>query len=495
MPAPTTTLLALLFLLSTIHGTAATNHVRGATAGVDPQEGERREREDSGPDLDFSRDSHESNQQQQQQQQQHRQLHRSRPSLEEHAAKGEELYASCPEGYPSFGKLGDLLTAWSPNQPEVPEGGVIEKLRVLNYSDPEQFEMAVTLRDCEVPFKIVGVPEAEAASKKWTDEYLERSMGPCPGCNVMKSESNRFMFWHKRANAEGSTWKAPTSPERMPYMSWRRWADTAESTKIGPEDVHYYLTTAGIPRDAKTPPMTGMFVADDLPFFSTKKDNFFIPDVYHQKGIQCRFGARGIIAESHFDHGKNFVLMLRGRKRYLLNPPRACPFLKIIADRAHPSFRHSEVDWSDESDWPEGFADAPALETVLETGEMLYIPSFWYHYIVSEGFNVQCNARSGLSQRQKWANETETCMGTGVQSPPSGINNQTLHHIPHKPERYDGGRSREKGRMPRGAERLGQDAGRVGERHDKSGRYGGVRSKGGEKRPPSAEMKGKENQE
>lgn len=75
--------------------------------------------------------------------------------------------------------------------------------------------------------------------------------------------------------------------------------------------------------------------------------------VQKQKGIQCRFGARGIIAESHFDHGKNFVLMLRGRKRYLLNPPRACPVLGIISDRNHPSFRHSEIDWSDKNDWPE----------------------------------------------------------------------------------------------------------------------------------------------
>ncbi|CAN0574769.1 unnamed protein product, partial [Ectocarpus sp. 12 AP-2014] len=103
--------------------------------------------------------------------------------------------------------------------------------------------------------------------------------------------------------------------------------------------------------------------------------------------------------------------LLRGRKRYLLNPPRACPSLGIITEKAHPSFRHSDIDWSDESDWPErslvsnagaslavrGFADAPALETVLEAGELLYIPSFWYHYIVSEGFNAQCNARSGLS--------------------------------------------------------------------------------------------------
>ncbi|CAN0535254.1 unnamed protein product, partial [Ectocarpus sp. 12 AP-2014] len=101
--------------------------------------------------------------------------------------------------------------------------------------------------------------------------------------------------------------------------------------------------------------------------------------------------------------------LLRGRKRYLLNPPRACPSLGIITEKAHPSFRHSDIDCSavfnttttppplPPPNTPQGFADAPALETVLEAGELLYIPSFWYHYIVSEGFNAQCNARSGLS--------------------------------------------------------------------------------------------------
>ncbi|CAM9886213.1 unnamed protein product, partial [Hapterophycus canaliculatus] len=258
----------------------------------------------------------------------------------------------------------------------------------------------------------VGIPEADAASKKWTDEYLESKMGSCLRCNVMKSESNRFMFWHKRPpGAWTEDWKPPTEPLRsMPFRQWRDWTREADAKKIGPTDVHFYLTT-GVPHNLKTPPATGEFVADDLPFFSTRTDNFFIPDVSHQKGIQCRFGARGIIAESHFDHGKNFVFMIRGRKRYLLNPPRACPALGIISDKAHPSFRHSDLDWSDEAGWPEGFADAPALETVLEAGEMLYIPSFWYHYIVSEGFNVQCNARSGLSVRKQWVDETEECMG------------------------------------------------------------------------------------
>lgn len=31
-------------------------------------------------------------------------------------------FSSCPHDYPGFGRLGDLLKAWSPNQPEAPEG-------------------------------------------------------------------------------------------------------------------------------------------------------------------------------------------------------------------------------------------------------------------------------------------------------------------------------------------------------------------------------------
>lgn len=89
-----------------------------------------------------------------------------------------------------------------------------------------------------------------------------------------------------------------------------------------------------------------------LLLFAFPSLSYLPPQVAHQKGIQCRFGARGIIAESHFDHGKNFVLMLRGRKRYLLNPPKACNALDIISVIDHPSVRHSNVDWSDEQDWP-----------------------------------------------------------------------------------------------------------------------------------------------
>lgn len=44
--------------------------------------------------------------------------------------KDESAYSHCPEGYPAFGRLGELLTAWNPNQPDEPEGVVVERLHV-----------------------------------------------------------------------------------------------------------------------------------------------------------------------------------------------------------------------------------------------------------------------------------------------------------------------------------------------------------------------------
>lgn len=31
----------------------------------------------------------------------------------------------------------------------------------------------------------------------------------------------------------------------------------------------------------------------------------------------------------------------------------------------------------------------------MEAGDVLYIPHYWFHYIISLGTNYQCNSRSG----------------------------------------------------------------------------------------------------
>ena len=38
-------------------------------------------------------------------------------------------------------------------------------------------------------------------------------------------------------------------------------------------------------------------------------------------------------------------------------------------------------------------------QVILREGEVLYIPSYWFHYIVSLDGSIQCNTRSGSSNR------------------------------------------------------------------------------------------------
>lgn len=130
---------------------------------------------------------------------------------------------------------------------------------------------------------------------------------------------------------------------------------------------------------------------------------FFIVDDTQQRGVHCRLGMVGTIAESHYDGSRNFITMQRGRRRYILAPPSECANMALLTEG--PSSRHSEVDWSDPAQHG-ALANALALEVVLQPGDALYLPASYFHYIVSlasesddpsdgGGYSVQCNSRSG----------------------------------------------------------------------------------------------------
>ena len=48
-----------------------------------------------------------------------------------------------------------------------------------------------------------------------------------------------------------------------------------------------------------------------------------------------------------------------------------------------------------EREWLEIARDSLAIDTVVKAGEILYIPSHWFHYITSLQKSAQCNVRSG----------------------------------------------------------------------------------------------------
>lgn len=84
-----------------------------------------------------------------------------------------------------------------------------------------------------------------------------------------------------------------------------------------------------------------------------------------------------------------------GLRRWILNHPDQCKSLYMYPPK-HPSARHSSIDWSkpDYESHP-NFASAKTNEVVVRPGDALYLPTNWFHYIISLNVNLQCNTRSG----------------------------------------------------------------------------------------------------
>ena len=351
------------------------------------------------------------------------------------------------ENYPPLQTLQHLMDHWPQDQDF--DGTVLEEsLLHFNYSNPDEMRMAEQLRDAELPFKLYNVPDLDAANEKWTDEYVSLMFDSRPSrvgnkkhhASSSGSSNNNnklpiIVDGTRFAPADGQTqesttnyfaffvpqhWYVPTfgiPPTRnndWTFATWARHARYADSVRLGPGHPHFYFQ-AGVPREERHgPPDQWSFITRDLPTFSATatEPNFIVFHPEAQKGIQCRFGERGVVAATHYDGGRNMVGMITGAKRYILSPPHQCSRLGIFTERTSPIYRHSLLNFGhlnndhhsddengmspEERAWLDRAADSMAVETVLKAGEVLYIPSHWFHYIVSLQKSAQCNVRSGI---------------------------------------------------------------------------------------------------
>lgn len=162
---------------------------------------------------------------------------------------------------------------------------------------------------------------------------------------------------------------------------------------------------------------TSQMVFNDMPFFDPRKEEeskFYLVDPSDQRGINCRFGMRGIIAESHCDLSRNMITLLHGERRYIIGHPNQCENLYLYP-KGHPSGRHASFDWSNPTNWDlhPKFYDALHTEVIMTAGDTLYLPTAWFHHIVNLSNNIQCNIRSGISDEN-----SEVLKECGFKLPP-----------------------------------------------------------------------------
>ncbi|KAA0159632.1 hypothetical protein FNF31_04708 [Cafeteria roenbergensis] len=333
--------------------------------------------------------------------------------------------AAPPEGYaenlPKFASMLDVLLAWNPDDPAEPAGGSkFDTLEVIDWATEGAMERATELRNLEIPFKIKNMPELDEVAKKWADDdYVIEGMSSRKSYTINTAHNGHFMFYQSNAMAKelkkslrpangyssskqasnafkprGYTFDHPP-PVPLPMSFAKFWEESAaleEANKAKPpnedaESRHLYLSTGDSWEGAGD-----TMISRDINLF--EKDaptrDLFIPEPTDVRGQHCRFGMRGVVAEQHWDGHRNFIYMLRGMKRYVINPPAACTAMDMM--HSGPSRRHAGIDFSD----PEAISDpetaaqldkAQAVETVLRAGEILYMPSFWLHYIVEAKIN------------------------------------------------------------------------------------------------------------
>lgn len=336
-----------------------------------------------------------------------------------------DLQASPPDEYPFMEPMDELMKRWPQDDLDNPPTPFVEQLMHFNFSDPKQRKMAINYRDAELPFKVYDVPELIEAGKKWTDEYVasnfdgdgsffgHKNKMPRSNGNCQESHDNFFAFFTPMGWHMSSMGPPPYRNNDWTYEKWAKHARYADATSLSFDQPHFYWQS-GIPKTERfDPEREWTFVSRDLPSFSSVDANFFVFHPDEQKGIQCRFGERGVTAATHYDAGRNMVGMIKGAKRYILSPPKECSKLGIVTARGNSLFRHSLLNFGhipyldtdqgndmpdQERGWLERSRTAMSVETVLKAGEVLYIPSHWFHYINSVQKSAQCNVRSGVDE-------------------------------------------------------------------------------------------------
>ena len=305
------------------------------------------------------------------------------------------VHGSRPIEEMNFFKLGDLLQNWNPDDvspmkwaesPAHPNTG--KGIPRYDYADKYERRLALERRNLELPFIVYNIEELDTATATWTYSYLDANFGDSLR-NVEHSEDNHFLYFaQKKGKIPPAGW---SPPQQVGEMTFREFASKTIAQKNayhrkcgsmvdndnGPKssimkyfrecshkDLYYFIINA----------LEGAresFIREDLSFFD-KSNDFFVVDSGKQKGINCRFGMKGVVAEAHYDGGRNMVAMIQGRKRYMLLPPSSCSVLSLLP-LGHPSARHSTIDWSD--------IEEVNTHTYIRTHTHTYIYIYIYIYI------------------------------------------------------------------------------------------------------------------
>jgi hypothetical protein len=129
------------------------------------------------------------------------------------------------------------------------------------------------------------------------------------------------------------------------------------------------------------------YLQDDINSFPTLRADYRLPEVIERKGIvRAKFwlSGRGPITPLHYDPVETLHWLIRGHKRFLLFPPGTRRYYPHPARSTAPFISQVDPDHPDPTRFPR-FRREAGQPLVLEAGDVLYLPSFWWHQVYSQG--------------------------------------------------------------------------------------------------------------
>ena len=332
----------------------------------------------------------------------------------------------CPElpppGYPREYPILEVLNNWNTkrvdpkDRPKTIYQGicVFDLSTTTNRADLLLQKQIQNYRAAEVPFVVRNDPAVLQAVALWNQSgYLENKLDEKTfEATISNSAIMTYFSMDPNYNEIPKDFTSPTRKVPMSFQQWKQRATTSAKTststlerKNNQREYAYLRLDACLSGKDCDAAYRGNphqldnadFIYKDLSFLQPDHSQYYNIEANWSRGVQCRFAEAGITAEDHFDNERNYIVLLKGERRFLLGHPKNCPTMHLFPQK-HPLERHSQLDWSDPdlTRFP-GFVNTTINEVVLQAGDVLYLPTYWFHHIVSLSLNYQCSTRSGYS--------------------------------------------------------------------------------------------------
>jgi Cupin-like domain len=133
--------------------------------------------------------------------------------------------------------------------------------------------------------------------------------------------------------------------------------------------------------------------------------DYFPNQVYGE--MRLWMGAEGQRSTIHNDNYHNLNAQLFGRKKFLLFAPEQHP--QLYTSLVNETCWASSVD-PDSPDYTQFpmFQHAEGCVAILEAGDMLYLPIFWWHYVVALDLSISVSRFSYQGETKLWSQPDTT---------------------------------------------------------------------------------------